>query len=245
MDRAARLALLVLLPACAGRQAPPAPAAAAGPAAPDWAVDLQAAFEAEDWPGAEAIVTRALAGEATSPADRSFALFVRSYTHLQQGDGEAEKADLVECIGILRGMALPPGEEGADLRLRLRTSEIILAAGPASLDPAVAAGVAAAVPVLIVPQEYLFLGRTRCGPDLAGVYERTVQHLAEEGGHSYDVLEATCTAGGGARTFWFGVDVWLGALTFGLGEGGLPDVVREAGFDEEGARFLVEKGISL
>ena len=245
MDRAALLALLVLLPACAGREAPPAPAAAAGPAGPDWAIDLQAAFEAQDWPTAEAIASRTLAGQDLGEADRAFALYLRSYTRLRQGDGEGEKTDLGEVIGILRGMVLPPGAQGADLRLRLRTSEIILEAGRASLDPAVAAGAIAAVPVLIVPQEYLFLERTRCGPDLAGTYQRTTQRLAEEGGHAYDVLEATCTAGGGARTFWFGVDVWLGALTFGLGEGGLPDVVREAGFDEEGARFLVERGISL
>jgi len=204
-------------------------------------------FQDQDFSEALRLLDGALEEGITSALERADAHWYRAGARAYLDDTEGEHRDLraYQQLVTARDQRLPAGAEGADILRRLKLAELTLLAAQAASDERVARSPRNAVAVHMVGDEYMFLQAVRCGPDLSGHYELQSQALLQEGPHSFDVLEAACSEGGGSRTFHFDIDFWMAFFSMRASGGELPDIVREQGFDEEGAQYLMERLLSF
>jgi len=224
-----------MMAATAGAAAPPAPPAAG---APDAAVP--AAAVADEY-----------AFVAAHPCACGGALV--PYDHYITYDGDR----ILEVVSTRCGQCREERPFYFDLTPRYGTLGQFRAAklasrpeaGPADDRPCPAA--ASAVAADSIAEEYIFLETTfhACGT----AYVSAGQTLAEDGGHTYDVLAARCPADGAATDFYFNIDSFFGQFDkypelehdrfMGTPPEPLPGRTPEsamAGTEEERAQWLAE-----
>src|SRR5688572_25991107 len=106
-------------PADAGQAPePPSPAPsqlAEAPAPPAWLSDVIPALQAQDWPAAEAALTRALEGEL-SPQERTLALWYRAAARASADDRAGELEDLRAFVSSSRLLHVAGDAPGAMLQ---------------------------------------------------------------------------------------------------------------------------------
>lgn len=246
--------LLLLLAACGPKKAPEAAVSTAdvqaksktmGGELPPWAQAISDALDSGEPEGIIEAATAALDDNELDTDTRGVVLGLRGAMYRDLYQEEPHDADMSAVVELYASTDLPPGQAGAERLDQIFLARHSMGAWDAESDASIGSSAEQAVPVLCVSQEYVFIGAVACGPDLQGTYQMQRQTLREEGGHSYDVLDTRCTAGGEQREFWFDIDIWMSIMAWTLSgeDGGMPALLTDVGLDAEGAAYLMGQAL--
>lgn len=241
-----RALILLLLLGCR-HQPPAATATPVAPASADevvptelaWVDEIFPLLQAGDWAGVSARLDAVLARPDLGNAGVAMARWYRAAARANLGDRTGELEDLGAFVSAASQLSLDhAGVAGAELKHRVAMAQLAILAETASTDGSIGATPESAVPVMLASDEYFFLGRLSCGPDLAGSYAVLEQALVQDERGTFDELHVRCLADQTERTIWFDIAEWWALLGYGL-QGGDPPV----GLDEAGAKYLIERGM--
>lgn len=198
-------------------------------------VEARAYLLAEHWADAAIRFDKLITGLEHEP-DQHLYLAAGLFLARSRDDRlELERDAAVELIEAWEEVPGAPHEARFDEIQRLvQRANLSLHAMAAEQDPEYSAGPSNAIVVHTPGEEDFFLGRTRCGRDLRGVWRRLERHPVHTFLEHHDKLNATCDGGEGTREFWIDTSVWV-ALVAAASEGEEPP----AGFTREEAELLV------
>lgn len=214
-----------------------APAAAAPEAVelPGWLREVLPALRAQDWSGADAVLSEALARAELTPQERTLALWYRASVRAQTGDRDGELADLRSFVSSSQALDLKGDGPGALLQHRVGLAQLAIAAEDTVADPTIGSSPERSLAVMLSSDEYFYVGRLSCGPGLAAGYTVDNQTLINDERGVFDLLEIHCDADGATRQVWFDLEFWWQLLGFSLGANPPPP-----GLEPEGAKALMQ-----
>lgn len=198
-------------------------------------VEARAYLLAEHWADAAIRFDKLLTG-LDHPPDHHLFLAGALFLARSRADRlELERAAARSLLEAWEGMPGARGEPRFDETQRLvQRAALSMHAEAAERDAEYSAGPSNAIVVHQPSEQDFFLSRTRCGPDLRGVWRRVERAPMHTYLEYYDKVTATCDGGEGTREFWIDTSVWV-ALHAAVTEGDAPP----DGFTRAEAELLV------